>query len=292
MQMNVLLIGDIVGKPGRQVLHRVLRKFIAKRDIHFVIANAENTAGGSGLTPQMLSKLHAYGVDVVTMGDHLLRKRELIGALETSDRIVRPANLQPTVPGHGYTIVQAGNGVPVAVINALGRTYMKAAEDPYNAAAQCLTSIGSEARLIFLDMHAEATSDKLAMGHYLNGRVTAVVGTHTHVQTADERILPGGKTAYITDLGMTGPHDSILGRRVDRVVEALTTGIPQLFDVAKGDPRLCGVIVRADTDTGEALGIERVNISAEDFDSPADEHEDVDERHDDHVGKPQDNGEI
>jgi metallophosphoesterase (TIGR00282 family) len=288
--MNVLLIGDVVGRPGRQVLHRMLRRLIAERGIDFVIANAENAAGGSGLTPQMLGKLHAYGVDVVTMGDHVLRRRELIPVLDSSDRIVRPANLLPTVPGNGYTVVAAPNGVPVAVLSALGRTYMKAAEDPFGAVERCLTRIGEDARVIFLDMHAEATSDKLAMGYYLDGRVSGMVGTHTHVQTADERILPGG-TAYITDLGMTGPHHSILGRRIDRVVEALSTGIPQLFEVAKEGLRINGVIVQVDPATGRATGIERINLPAEEAAGTESIEPDENEEND-HPGKPQDSGEI
>jgi metallophosphoesterase (TIGR00282 family) len=258
--MRLLIIGDIVGRPGKHACSQVIPKLIGERGVDCVIANAENAAAGSGLTPQMFSKLRHYGIDVCTMGDHIYRRREVLPLLASSDRIVRPANLPPEATGIEIAVVPARNGQPVAVLSLLGRTFMNGRADcPFHAADRVLSQLDREVKTVVVDMHAEATSEKIALGWYLDGRVTAVVGTHTHVQTADERILPRG-TAYITDLGMTGPYDSVLGRDKDAVVKSLITGVPQQYTVAINDARLCGVLVEADEHTGQARRIERINI--------------------------------
>jgi len=260
MDFRALLIGDIVGKPGRRALAAALPKLLAERPIDVVIANAENAAGGSGISPSIFEEIRAMGVDCLTMGDHVYRKKEAVPLLAESDRILRPANLQPEAVGRGYTVLESQSGFPFAVVSLLGRTFMKPADCPFHAVDRILAEIGDRTKLIFVDMHAEATSDKIAMGWHLDGRATAVCGTHTHIQTADERILPKG-TAYITDLGMTGPYDSVLGRKKDKVLAALVTGMPVYFDVAIGDLRVSGALVTADTQTGLATAVERVSIS-------------------------------
>jgi len=258
--MRLLIIGDIVGRPGKHACSQVIPKLIGEQGIDCVIANAENAAAGSGLTPQMFGKLRHYGIDVCTMGDHIYRRREVLPLLASSDRIVRPANLPPEAIGLELAVILARNGMAVAVFSLLGRTFMNVRADcPFHASDRLLNQLDHEVKTIIVDMHAEVTSEKVALGWYLDGRVTAVVGTHTHVQTADERILPRG-TAYITDLGMTGPYDSVLGRDKDAVVKSLVTGVPQQYTVATNDARLCGVIIETDEQTGQARRIERVNI--------------------------------
>jgi 2',3'-cyclic-nucleotide 2'-phosphodiesterase len=260
MDFRALVIGDIVGKPGRRALAVALPRLLAERSIDVVIANAENAAGGSGINGPIVEELRTLGVDVITMGDHIYRKKEVVPVLVESDRILRPANLAPEAVGRGYTIVESQSGFKFAVISLLGRTFMKPADCPFHAVDRIMTEIGDQTKLVFLDMHAEATSDKVAMGWHLDGRATGVFGTHTHIQTADERVLPKG-TAYITDLGMTGPYDSVLGRRKEKVLSALITSMPTFFDVATGDLRVCGALITADTQTGRATAIERVMIS-------------------------------
>jgi metallophosphoesterase (TIGR00282 family) len=256
--MRILIIGDIVGRPGKRACSQIVPRLIQQRQIDFVIANAENVAAGSGLTPPMFRKLRHYGVDCCTMGDHIYRRKELIPLLESTDRIVRPANLPPEAVGCESTVVEARNGLRVGVVNLLGRTYMNVRADcPFHAVDRVLMRLSHDVRVVVVDIHAETTSEKVAMGWYLDGRATAVVGTHTHVPTADECVLPQG-TAYVTDLGMTGPYDSVLGRAKDRVIKALVTGMPHPYDIAGGDVRLCGVIVEADEQTGRARHIERV----------------------------------
>jgi len=259
MDFRALVIGDIVGKPGRRALAAALPKLLAGRPIDIIIANAENAAGGSGISPAIFEEIRALGVDCLTMGDHVYRKKEAVALLAESDRILRPANLQPEAVGRGYTVLESQSGFPFAAVSLLGRTFMKPADCPFHAADRILAEIGDRTKLIFVDMHAEATSDKVAMGWHLDGRATAVLGTHTHIQTADERILPNG-TAYITDLGMTGPYDSVLGRKKEKVLAALVTGMPTYFDVAIGDLRVSGALVTADTQTGLATAVERVSI--------------------------------
>lgn len=258
--MRILAIGDIVGKPGKHACSQLIPRLINERQLDCVVANAENAAAGSGLTPPMFNKLRHYGIDVCTMGDHIYRRHELLAVLESTDRIVRPANLPPEAIGREYSVISARNGVPVAVISVLGRTFMNVRSDcPYHAVQRILAKLPAEVRVILVEVHAEATSEKVAMGWFLDGRVTAVLGTHTHVQTADERILPGG-TAYISDLGMTGPYDSVLGRDKHAVVQSLVTGIPRPYNVATDDARLCGVILEVDEQTGQARTIERLNL--------------------------------
>ncbi len=259
MEFRALVIGDVVGKPGRKALAAALPDLLADRTVDAVLVNAENAAGGSGLVPSIFEELRGVGVDCVTMGDHIYRKKEIVPLLVESDRIVRPANLQPEAAGRGWTVLQSQSGFPFAVVSLLGRTFMKPSNCPFHAVDEALEAIGQSARLVFVDVHAEATSDKIALAWYLDGRATCVYGTHTHVQTADERVLPEG-TAAITDLGMTGPHDGVLGRRRDRVVPALVTGMPRHFDVSTGDLRVSGALVTADTRTGKATAIERVQV--------------------------------
>jgi len=259
--MRLLVIGDIVGRPGKRACAHVVPGLIRDGSIDCVIANAENVAAGSGLTPQMFAKLRHFGIDACTMGDHIYRRREIVPLLESSERIVRPANLPSEAVGRTLATVTAGNGTPVAVASLLGRMYMNIRPDcPFHAIDRVLNEVPDDVKIIVVDVHAEATSEKIALGWYLDGRVTAVVGTHTHVQTADERILPKG-TACITDLGMTGPHDSVLGRDKERVIQHLLTGMPQQFSIAEHDVRLCGVIIAADAETGRATHIERLCIS-------------------------------
>ena len=257
--MRILLIGDIVGKPGRQICARAIAGLRAEQQIDLVVANAENAAGGSGLTPAIYHELLAAGIDVVTLGDHAYKRREIFSVLESDPRIVRPANYPADAPGRGLTIVRTAAGVPVAVFALLGRVFMPPVDCPFTAADRVLAALPADVRVILVDFHAEATSDKQIMGRVLDGRVTAVLGTHTHVPTADEQILPGG-TAFQCDVGMTGPHESILGRRIDRVLETTLTFRPTHFEVASGDVRLHGTLVEADPDSGRATAIRRIRV--------------------------------
>lgn len=266
MKIKVFCIGDIVGRPGRRILANQLYSFVADNAIDCVIANAENAAGGSGLTKQIHEKLAKYGVHLVTLGDHCYRKREIIPTLETQPNIVRPANLSPYAAGRDFAIYQTAKGAAVAVVTLIGRIFMKPADCPYAKIDSLLGKLKNEAEIIFVEMHAEATSEKVAMGHYLDGKVSCVFGTHTHIPTADERILRSG-TAYITDIGMTGSVDSVLGRNADSVVRAFRTQMPYSFEVASGDVRINGILVTVDSHTRKAEHIERVVIREE---SPGD----------------------
>ena len=260
MTVNILCIGDLVGGAGRGLLAEHLASFIADHNVEFVVCNAENVAGGSGLTPGIFEEILARGVDVVTMGDHVYRRREIVAILESSDRIVRPANLSRKAAGKRWTEVETKSGCcRVGVACVLGQMFMKAADSPWSSIDQCLNEMDDDVRVRVVDFHAEASSEKIAMGWHLNGRVSIVFGTHTHIPTADARILDKG-TAYISDLGMTGPYDSVLGRRKDRVLTALTTSMRVRFDVARGDPRMCGILVGVEAETGKAVSIERVEV--------------------------------
>jgi len=252
-------MGDIVGKPGRQIVFRALPGLRIEEQLDFVVANAENAAGGSGLTPAIYHELIAAGVDCVTLGDHIYRRREIYRVLESEPRIVKPANFPETAPGPPFTVLSTRDNVQVAVFSLLGRVFMQPVDCPFQAADRVLASLPADVRCILLDFHAEATSDKQLMGRYLDGRVTAVLGTHTHVPTADEQLLPGG-TAFQCDVGMTGPHEGILGRRADRVLETARSFRPTHFEVASGDVRLNGTIVDIDPATGRAVGIRRIAI--------------------------------
>lgn len=262
MALKILFIGDVVGSPGRKMVAQLLPRLIPRWDLGLVVCNAENAAGGSGLTISTHEELADAGVDVFTLGDHVYRKDEVFTLFDRSDRLLRPANFPPDSPGAESTLVEARDGTIVGVFTVLGRTYMRPVDCPFRAADRILERFGASTRVILVDVHAEATSDKQLLGRYLDGRVSAVLGTHTHVATADEQILPGG-TAYHTDVGMTGPYDSILGRRIDRVMPTTLTFVPHYFDVATGDPRLCGALVEVDPQSGRALTIKRISIDAE-----------------------------
>ena len=257
--MRLLLIGDIVGKPGRQICVRALGKLRIEEKLDLIVANAENAAGGSGITPVIYHELIAAGIDGITMGDHIYRRREVFSILEGERKIVRPANFPHEAPGRDFAVLRARNQVHVVVFSLLGRVFMRPVDCPFQAADRVLAAIPSDIRVILLDFHAEATSDMQLMGRYLDGRVTAVLGTHTHVPTADERLLPGG-TAFQCDVGMTGPHESILGRRIDRVMETMRTFRPTHFEVATKDVRLNGTIVDVDPQSGRATAVRRICI--------------------------------
>lgn len=260
--LKILFIGDVVGSPGRKILSQVLPRLIPRWGLGLVVCNAENAAGGSGLTIRCFEEVTEAGVDVLTMGDHVYRKDEIHQIFDQSDRVLKPANLPPDSPGPELALVKARDGTFVAVFSVLGRTFMKPVDCPFRASDRVLEQIRGAADVVLVDVHAEATSEKQLLGRYLDGRVSAVLGTHTHVATADGRILPGG-TAYQTDVGMTGPHDGILGRRYDRVLSATLSYVPTHFDVAKGDPRLNGALVTIDPTTGRALSIQRVSIDGD-----------------------------
>jgi metallophosphoesterase (TIGR00282 family) len=262
MKLNIFCIGDIVGRPGRRIVAEKLKSLIVERDIDCVIANAENAAGGSGLTPQIYDKLLKYGVNLVTLGDHTYRKKDIIETLEKSENIARPANFSEQAAGRGIAYYKTSKGPTVAVVSLIGRIFMKPADCPYNAIDKILPQLRQKADIIIVDFHAEATSEKIAMGYHLDGRASLCFGTHTHVATADERILPKG-TAYITDIGMTGAYDSVLGRDVESVLKSFRTQMPFPFEVATGDVKMDAILVTIDSNTKKAERIERISISAE-----------------------------
>jgi 2',3'-cyclic-nucleotide 2'-phosphodiesterase len=258
--MRILLIGDIVGSPGLKLVTTVLAGLRQRESLDLVIANAENAADGSGLSPAQYRKLIAAGVDCVTLGDHIYRRSEICGILESESNIVRPANFPLSAPGKTWMVIPAADGTRVAVVSLLGRVFMRPVDCPWAAIDRVLAEIPTDIKVRVVDFHAEATSDKQVMGRYLDGKVTAVLGTHTHVTTADEQIFPGG-TAFQCDVGMTGPHESILGRRIDRVTETTITFQPTHFEVATGDLRLTGTMVEADPVTGRATAIRRLVVT-------------------------------
>ncbi len=256
--MNILCIGDIVGRPGREILAKELAAVKQEHSIDFVIANGENAAGGSGILPRQADEIFAAGVDAITLGDHVWDKGEINRYLDEDQRIIRPANFPHGAPGRGWTVVESSKGIKVGVINLLGRTFMRYNINcPFRTLDEILKELSSLAPVIVLDMHAETTSEKVAMGHYADGRLSAVVGTHTHIQTADERILPKG-TAYITDLGMSGPYDSVIGQNKEKILKRFLTSLPQKFEVAEADVKLCGAVIHIDEKTGRAGRILRL----------------------------------
>jgi len=260
LEITLLCIGDVVGRPGRYVLSQSLPALVKQHGIDCVIANVENASAGSGLTPTLYEKFCRYGVHLMTLGDHIYRKIDILPTLERSDRIVRPANYPSESVGREFAVFQTAKGAKVAVVSLMGRLFMRVVCDcPYHAIDRVLERIPRDVKIVVVDMHAEATSEKVAMGWHLNGRASVVFGTHTHVPTADECVLDRG-TAYVTDLGMTGPYDGVLGRKKERVLRALITGLPTPFDVSTALPRLCGVLVRVDSETGRATHIERVRV--------------------------------
>lgn len=258
MRIKLLCAGDVVGGPGRRAIAAGVPRLVQQHGIACTIVNGENVASGSGITPALYEKLLKSGVDLLTLGDHIYRRREIISVLETSDRVVRPANLPPTAPGREFAIYETKAGVKVAVFSLLGRLYMKLPVDcPFRAADRVLGKIPRDVKIVVCDIHAEATSEKVALGWYLDGRVSVLFGTHTHIPTADAKILPNG-TGYVTDLGMTGPYDSVLGRQKEHVLQAMVSGVPIRFEVADGDASLSGIIAEVNADSGRCTFIERV----------------------------------
>ncbi len=262
--MRLLFIGDIVGRPGRQLVKTGLAGLVSRHDVDLVIANAENAAAGAGITREIGDELLELGIDVMTSGNHIWDKREAFSYIGAEPRLLRPANFPAGAPGNGSYVARTPSGASVGVINVMGRVFMAQLDDPFAVVRREIDAIHSRARVVFVDFHAEATSEKIAMGWHLDGLATAVVGTHTHVQTADERILPKG-TAYLTDVGMTGPHDSIIGVEVEASLSRFRTGLPSRFEVASGNPRLNAVLVEADETTGRATDIERLSYSLDDL---------------------------
>ena len=256
--MKLLFIGDIVGQPGRQAVRELVPKLRQRHGLQFVIANGENSAVGSGITPKIAAEILDAGVDVITCGDHLWDQKEVVELLHHEPRFVRPLNYPPGTPGQGSVVVEKDGLPPVAVLNLQGRTFMAALENPFLAARVEIERLRQKTRIILVDFHAEATSEKIALARFLDGRVSVVIGTHTHVQTADEQIFSGG-TAYLTDAGFTGPHESVLGREIEPVIRRFLTNMPQRFDVAKNNVRLQGAVVEIDEATGKALAIQRVS---------------------------------
>ena len=245
--MRILLIGDIVGKPGCRIVTQAVPWLRKRESLDLVVVNAENAADGSGITPSIHQKLIQAGVDCITLGDHIYRRAEIISVLSAERNVVKPANYPEAAPGRNWTVVTAANGVPVAVFSLLGRVYMRPVDCPFAAADRVLHELPPDVRVRMVDVHAEATSDKQLLGRYLDGRVTAVLGTHTHVPTADEQLLPNG-TAFQCDVGMAGPHASILGRKIERVLETTISFRPTAFQVATEDVRLCGTVVDVEPD--------------------------------------------
>jgi len=255
--MRILFIGDIVGEPGRRAVKELVPKIKRRDDVEFVIGNGENAAGGSGITPALADELLGYGIDVITTGDHVWKRREILDRLEQDPRILRPANYPREAIGSGSTVVKSSSDISVGVINIIGRVFMQAVECPFRIVKEELERIKKKANVIIVDIHAEATSEKIALGWYLDGMVSAIIGTHTHIQTADEKILPNG-TAFITDAGMTGPYDSVIGRKKEEILTRFITQMPARFTTAEGDVQLHGVIVDIDEKTGKANSIKRV----------------------------------
>ncbi len=268
--MNILFIGDIVGRPGRELVRRGLVALVEHHAVDVVIANVENAAAGFGITREIGDELLKWGVDVMTSGNHIWDKKEALEYIAAEARLLRPSNYPTGVPGRGAYVARARNGEPVGVINAMGRVFMLSIDDPFAGLLHEIDAMRHWARVIVVDFHAEATSEKMAMGWHLDGKVTAVIGTHTHVQTADERILTNG-TAYITDAGMTGPHDSIIGMDREAALGRFLNGMPSKFEPATGNPRLNGVVVSADVATGHATAITRISCSADDLERLAHE---------------------
>lgn len=258
--MNILFVADIFAQPGRRVAAALIPELVQKRAISLVIANGENAAGGFGLTDRIAHKLHSYGTDIITSGNHVWDRREFIPYLDHSDRILRPFNYPQEAPGTGVTVVAARGGPPVAVLCLQGRTGMPSIDCPFRTGRAEVERLRAETPLIFVDFHAEATAEKMAMGFYLDGLATAVIGTHTHVQTADERILPNG-TAYLTDAGMTGVRESVIGVRAEMAIQRFLTQVPTRFKPASGKAVLCGVLVEADEASGRANRIERLQLA-------------------------------
>ena len=257
--MKVLFIGDIFGEPGRRALARAVPRLVAQRQIDIVIGNGENAAGGFGITPELAEELFDLGLAVITTGNHAWDKKEILDYFPREPRLLRPANYPSGVPGNGSVVVESAGGEQLGVMQLMGRAYMPTLDCPFQVAKKELAALKKRTAAVIVDMHAEATSEKMAMGHYLDGEVVAVVGTHTHVQTADEQILPKG-TAYLTDIGMTGPLHSVIGVKKELAIEKFLTGMPRRFEVASGPSVFCAVLLELDARLGKALSIERIRI--------------------------------
>jgi metallophosphoesterase (TIGR00282 family) len=261
--MQILFIGDIVGRPGRRVVRELLPGVVKEYGVDLVIANAENAAAGFGITRDTIDELLECGIHLFTTGNHVWDKKEVLGFIDEYPNLLRPANFPDACPGIGHAVVKTAGGIAVAVINLAGRVFMHPADCPFRVAKAIVEKLRRDIPIIIVDIHAEATSEKQAMGWYLDGEVSAVFGTHTHVQTADDTILPGG-TAYLTDAGMTGPHNSIIGIEKEMIIDRFLTGMPCRFEVARGNVRLQGVVVGVDPQTGKAHTVKRVNLRLKD----------------------------
>ena len=261
-ELRLLFLGDIVGRPGRELIRKGLPHLIEHFEVDLVVANAENAAAGRGITREIGDQLLNWGVDVMTSGNHIWAQRETADYIGAESRLLRPANFPAGVPGNGSYLARTASGRPVGVINVMGRVFMQDLDDPFKRVLEEIETLRGRTRIILVDFHAEATSEKIAMGWHLDGKVTLVVGTHTHVQTADEQILPGG-TAYLTDAGMTGPHDGVIGVEKSAVIDKFLRGMPVRMETAIGNPRLNGILIAADEATGKATSIQRLSYSAQ-----------------------------
>lgn len=258
--MNILFIGDIMGEPGRRVIMKRLSTLVAQHQVNVVIGNGENVAGGFGITPDLADDLFDLGFSALTLGNHAWDKKEIIPYINKEPRLLRPANYPEGVPGRGSLVIDVPGQDPVGVVQVMGRAFMPALDCPFRTAKREITALQKETNIIVVDMHAETTSEKMAMGYFLDGQVTAVLGTHTHVQTADAQLLPQG-TAYMTDLGMTGPMHSVIGMKKEMVIDKFLTHMPRRFEVASGPARLCGALLKVDRSTGHALDIHAINAT-------------------------------
>ncbi len=257
--MKILYIGDIMGEPGRRAVGRMVPRVVSQRQVDVVIGNGENAAGGFGITPELAEELFEMGLSVITTGNHAWDKKEILEYFPREPRLLRPANYPAGVPGNGSYVVETPGGEKLAVLQLMGRAYMPTLDCPFQVAKREVAKLKREAAAVLVDMHAEATSEKMAMGHYLDGDVVAVVGTHTHVQTADEQILPKG-TAYLTDIGMTGPLHGVIGVKKELAIEKFLTGMPKRFEVASGPTVFCAVLIEVDAQLGKAIAIERIRV--------------------------------
>jgi len=264
--LKVLFLGDVFGKPGREILKKKLPSLVEENNIDFIIANGENAAGGIGITPDICETLLYMGVDIITSGNHIYKKREIYDYIERQPRLLKPANYPPSTPGSGYHIMSDKKNNKIAVINICGRVFIDYFDCPFRTIDKILSNVRKETPVIIVDFHAEVTSEKVAMGWYLDGRVSAVVGTHTHVQTADERILPGG-TAYITDVGMVGPRNSVIGVKKENIIKKFLTMMPQKFTVSEDDYLVNGVVININEKNGRAESINRLNIAIDKIDN-------------------------
>lgn len=256
--VKVLVIGDTVGKPGREACRTIIPKLREQHGIDLAVVNGENLAGGSSMTRETAEELFQNGVDVITSGDHIFKKKEAVTLVDENPRVLRPLNYPKGTPGHGFVVVTTQKGVKVAIVNLLGRVFLQSVDCPFQAMETTLKALKSQTRIILIDFHAEATSEKIALGWFLDGEVSAVYGTHTHIQTADETILPKG-TAYMTELGMTGPYRSVLGRDIGQVIHRFRTQMPGPMDVASEDIRLSGALIGIEVETGRAKSIQRIH---------------------------------